>query len=103
MNWEIVDKPFKMSTEQRNEMIWGLMRASSNKDMTTVKQYMSIHGYNIDIGKQALGIALSMRHCDIAYQLLSFPGALEDYFDHPFKVDRGLRKAVQEYINRIDQ
>jgi hypothetical protein len=82
--------------------IFKLRKAASDNDMDTVKEMMNHSDYCYDIGREAVGIAFSLKHDEIAHQLLSLPGALDKYFDHPFMVDSGLRAAVAAYITKRD-
>lgn len=76
-----------------------LRKAAAENDMSTIKKMMSSPEYNVQQGKEAIGIAFTRKNNGIAYQLLSFPGALDEFFNHPFKVDNGLKEDVMNYIN----
>lgn len=78
--------------------IMELREAASMNDIGKVIAIMSDPSYTYEIGREAVGIALTLRHTDVAYQLLSYPGALDSFFDHPYMVDNGLRASVAKFI-----
>jgi hypothetical protein len=81
------------------EFILKLRSAASENDMQTIKNTMNDSGYCIAYGKEAIGISLSRNYNNITYELLAYPGALDEFFNSPFKVDNGCRQKVSEYIN----
>lgn len=80
-----------------------LWNATSNNDLATIKQMVSDEQYSNDIAMSAVGIALSRKHYEIAYHMLAQQGALDLYFDHPYKVDTGIKNAVNDYITKNPQ
>lgn len=84
--------------DDKTVKIMKLREAAANNDMETVIYIMNDSSYCYEIGREAVGIAFARMHYDIAYQLLSFPGSLDKFFDHPFMVDNGLKSSVKNYI-----
>lgn len=87
-----------MIRKQTHNTMYLLIRsAAANNDMDSIREIMKDDSYNVDMGKEAIGIAMICNNNNIAYELLSYPGALEEFFNHPFKVDNGLGKLVEIY------
>ena len=78
-------------------MYLNFRKAAANNDMDTIKRIMANDDYKICVGKEAIGIAMACNYDDIVYEILSYPGALDEFFNHHFKVDNGLRLAVKKY------
>lgn len=83
--------------------IFMLRDAASKNDKDLIKLLMTDENYHHDQGQEAIAIAMSCNHLEIVYELLSFPGSLDKFFNmNQFRVDNGLRDAVQNYITKRD-
>lgn len=81
-----------------SEFILSFWKAISSNDIEKIKNMMNDDQYTMNIGLEAIGIAFTRKHNEIAYEILSQDGALDKFFDHPFMIDNGLRESVKNYI-----
>jgi hypothetical protein len=101
-------------------MIIDFRKAASEHNMGEVRRLMSLSEYTPQLGREGLSIALGRNpyniingehvvdtvatenYHNIAMEILSFPGALDLYFSHLFRVDNSMRKNVHDYIIKRD-
>jgi hypothetical protein len=73
---------------------------ASDNDLAGIQQILRHPAYCIEDGVEAIGVAFTTGNVDIALELLSYPGAFDDYRAAPFNVYKTmdtLEAAVNGY------
>lgn len=82
-----------------------LVKMASENDMDGIRRAIRSEGYTLDKARMAISIAFTHGHNEIAYEILSMPGAWEEYVNtqfSPFVVMDKLEECIRKYKHYND-